>query len=124
MREIQIGRIYRHFKGNFYLAEAVAKDADSGEDCVIYRKLYGDGGLWVRPLEEFLSPVDREKYPDAPQEFRFELQEVPGGAETEKIEKAFSGWAPCRVSGGGSLSGGIRGCRRLSSGGLLPEGGR
>lgn len=77
MREIQIGRIYRHFKGNFYLAEAVAKDADSGEDCVIYRKLYGDGGLWVRPLEEFLSPVDRKKHPDAPQEFRFELQEVP-----------------------------------------------
>ena len=57
MREIQIGRIYRHFKGNFYLAEAVAKDADSGEDCVIYRKLYGDGGLWVRSLEEFLSPM-------------------------------------------------------------------
>lgn len=43
MREIQIGRIYRHFKGNFYLAEAVAKDADSGEDCVIYRKLLVSG---------------------------------------------------------------------------------
>ena len=43
MREIQIGRVYRHFKGDYYLVEALAKDSESGEPCVIYRKLYGDG---------------------------------------------------------------------------------
>ena len=64
MQQLQIGRVYRHFKGDYYLVEALAKDSESGEACVIYRKLYGDGGLWVRPLEMFLSKVDREKYPD------------------------------------------------------------
>lgn len=77
MPEILIGRVYRHFKGDYYLVEAIAKDSETGESCVIYRKLYGDGGLWVRPLSMFLSPVDRAKYPDAPQQYRFELQEIP-----------------------------------------------
>ena len=80
MRELKIGRVYRHFKGDFYLAEALARDADTGEVSVVYRKLYGDGGLWVRPLEQFLSPVDREKYPNADQEYRFELQEIASAA--------------------------------------------
>lgn len=77
MPEILIGRVYRHFKGDYYLVEAIAKDSETGESCVIYRKLYGDGGLWVRPLNMFLSPVDRAKYPDATQQYRFELQEIP-----------------------------------------------
>ena len=63
--ELKIGRVYRHFKG---------------EPFVVYRKLYGDGGLWLRPLAMFLSPVDRAKYPDAVQEYRFELQEIPSAA--------------------------------------------
>ena len=62
MQELQIGRVYRHFKGDYYLVEGLAHDSESGVPCVIYRKLYGDGGLWVRPLEMFLSRVDREKY--------------------------------------------------------------
>lgn len=76
MREIQKGRIYRHFKGDYYLVEDIANDSETGELYVIYRKLYGDGGLWLRPLEMFLSKVDKEKYPDAAQEYRFELQEI------------------------------------------------
>lgn len=66
MQELQIGRVYRHFKGDYYLVEGLAHDSESGVPCVIYRKLYGDGGLWVRPLEMFLSRVDREKYPGGP----------------------------------------------------------
>ena len=80
MRELQIGRVYRHFKGDYYLVEGVANDSETGAPFVIYRKLYGDGRLWLRPLEMFLSKVEKEKYPDCPQEYRFELQEIPSKA--------------------------------------------
>ena len=80
MQTIQIGRIYRHFKGDYYLVEAVARDSETNADMVIYRKLYGDGGLWVRPLSMFLSKVDRDKYPAVSQEYRFHLQEIPSTA--------------------------------------------
>lgn len=76
MNEIKTGRIYRHFKGDHYLVEAVAHYSETGEEVVIYRKLYGKGELWVRPLKMFLEEVDREKYPDAEQKYRFELLEV------------------------------------------------
>ena len=71
------GRIYRHFKGDRYLVEDFATDSESGLPVVIYRKLYDDGSLWVRPLEMFAGEVDRAKYPDARQRYRFELEDVP-----------------------------------------------
>lgn len=80
MQTIQIGRIYRHFKGDYYLVEAVARDSETNADMVIYRKLYGDGGLWVRPLSMFLSKVDRDKYPAVSQKYRFQLQEISSTA--------------------------------------------
>ena len=70
-----MGGVYRHFKGGMYRVEGTARDAGTGETVVLYRALYGEGGLWVRPMEEFLSEVDREKYPEAAQHFRFELIE-------------------------------------------------
>ncbi|MBQ2092742.1 MAG: DUF1653 domain-containing protein [Clostridia bacterium] len=73
MREIKIHGVYRHFKGNCYLVEELAKDSETEEIVVVYRKLYGDGSLWVRPLSMFLSEVDHEKYPDVKQKYRFEL---------------------------------------------------
>lgn len=73
MRELQLHRVYRHFKGNYYLVEDVAQDSETEEQVVIYRKLYGDGALWVRPLAMFLSEVDHEKYPEVTQKYRFEL---------------------------------------------------
>ena len=76
MREIKLHRIYRHFKGDHYLVEDIATDSESGEKVVIYRKLYGDGSLWVRPMAMFLEAVDRAKYPDYPQQYRFELVDV------------------------------------------------
>lgn len=84
MEDVQIGRIYRHFKGDYYLVEGLARDSETGELCVIYRKLYGDGSLWVRPLRMFTSPVDREKYPQALQKYRFQLQQIPSVAYREK----------------------------------------
>ena len=54
--------------------------ASTGRPFVVYRKLYGDGSLWLRPLDMFLSPVDKEKYPDAAQEYRFELVDIPSAA--------------------------------------------
>ncbi|MEA4941661.1 hypothetical protein SDC9_135929 [bioreactor metagenome] len=80
MQELKLKRVYRHFKGDYYLVEDVAKNSETGEDYVVYRKLYGDGSLWIRPLRMFLEPVDREKYPDARQTYRFELQEIESAA--------------------------------------------
>ena len=75
MNELILHRVYRHFKGNYYLVEDVALDSETEEEMVVYRKLYGDGSLWVRPKKMFLEEVDRKKYPDANQRYRFELQE-------------------------------------------------
>ncbi len=75
MREIKIHGIYRHFKGDYYLVEEIAKDCDTLENVVIYRKLYEDGSCWVRPLKDFIGKVDHNKYPNAEQEYKFELIE-------------------------------------------------
>lgn len=81
MQELKLKRVYRHFKGDYYLVEDLARHSETGEDYVVYRKLYGDGSLWVRPLSMFLSEVDHEKYPDCKQSFRFELQEIESVAK-------------------------------------------
>ncbi len=83
MRELKLKRVYRHFKGDCYLVEDVARHSESGEEYVVYRKLYGDGSLWIRPKKMFLSEVDRDKYPDCRQRYRFELLEIPSCAGRE-----------------------------------------
>lgn len=75
MRELELKRVYRHFKGDYYLVEDIARNSETEEKYVVYRKLYGDGSLWIRPLAMFLSEVDYEKYPDVKQKYRFELQD-------------------------------------------------
>ncbi len=57
--EIKIGR-YRHFKGNEYEVIGIARDSETLEDTVVYRALYGDGELWVRPLSMFCEQVERD----------------------------------------------------------------
>lgn len=75
MREIITGRKYRHFKGNVYEVLHLATHSETGETYVVYRQLYGDYKVYVRPYEMFASLVDREKYPDVMQKYRFELLE-------------------------------------------------
>ena len=76
MRELKIKGIYKHFKGDLYLVEDVAIHSETMEKFVVYRALYGDTGLFIRPYDMFLSKVDRKKNPDVLQEYRFELQEI------------------------------------------------
>ena len=74
--ELKIKGIYKHFKGDYYIVEDIAIHSETDEKYVVYRQLYGEGKLYIRPYEMFMSKVDKEKYPNVKQEYRFELQNV------------------------------------------------
>jgi len=74
--EVLVGRIYRHFKGDYYLVENIATDANTNKKVVVYRGLYGNGPLWVREIEDFTAKLDKQKYSSATQVHRFELQNI------------------------------------------------
>ena len=59
MEEIKLGK-YRHFKGNEYEVISIAKHSETTEDYVVYKALYGDGGMWVRPASMWNETVERD----------------------------------------------------------------
>lgn len=87
MRQFRSGDLVKHFKRELVGAEAEptaylyeiigeATHSETREPLMIYKALYGDGGLYARPLAMFLEPVDKVKYPTVQQAYRFELVEV------------------------------------------------
>ena len=71
MQVLKINGIYKQYQGDLYLVEDVAYHSETQEKLVVYRDLYGDNRLWVRPYEMFLEEVNKNN-----QKYRFELQEI------------------------------------------------
>ena len=69
--KVLIGRIYRHYKGDYYIVENIAIHSETGEKMVIYRALYEDGKVYARPYDMFI-----EKTNQGNQEYRFQLQDI------------------------------------------------
>lgn len=80
-RDPRPGDIYQHFKGNKYQVTAIAVDAETLEKCVVYQALYGEFTTYVRKYAEFVSEVDKEKYPQVSYKYRFSSMEELASSE-------------------------------------------
>lgn len=69
--EVIVGRVYKHYKGDYYIVQNIAIHSETGEKMVVYQGLYGDGPIYTRPYDLFIDKVNKNG-----QEFRFELQKI------------------------------------------------
>lgn len=79
------GQIYRHFKNNLYQIITIAINEATREEMVVYQALYGDYGIYVRTLTNFMEPVDKLKYKEATQQYRFEVVDKKSLIEQREI---------------------------------------
>ncbi len=72
MQEDKDRCLYKHFKGNVYRVLYIGKHSETLDTYVIYQSLDNEKDIWIRPIDMFLSKVDKAKYPNVKQEYRFE----------------------------------------------------
>lgn len=88
--------MYRHFKGDLYQIRCLAKHSETGELMVVYQAMYGTFAIYVRPLSMFMEEVDRAKYPDVRQRYRFELLQDMEDEEPPALPEP-AGWQETAV---------------------------
>jgi len=71
--KIEIGKTYKHFKGHIYKVIAIAKHSETLEELVVYENQNEQKDVWVRPIAMFKEKVDKEKYPEVEQTYRFQI---------------------------------------------------
>ncbi|MCR5739898.1 MAG: DUF1653 domain-containing protein [Lachnospiraceae bacterium] len=88
MAQPAAGETYRHFKGGLYRIVTIAQHTETSEGLVIYSSVDDPSKVWARPVVNFMSPVDRVKYPDAIQDMRFEKVEEESGDKVSSVNAA------------------------------------